>query len=101
MPPNPTFEALVDRLLEVTLQVEQAVHREAFEELTNLFFVRETILNQIQSTGKAHQHPRLLQIEEIDSRIESTMKFKLEEIREAMRMSEVGLRAHRTYSRAS
>lgn len=85
-----------DRLISLTLALEDALHREAWDEADDLFAARDTLVS-----GLSPHFPYPREVDDIDARILNYLRSGMAEIRRELQTIERGRRTNRAYAAVS
>lgn len=90
----------LDRLLLLTLTLEDALRREDYDEADSLFRQRDRAMDQIAPLGIPRSNPKVAQILASDQRLGLFLATRSQEAAEAIRRVQNQTRARRAYQAA-
>ena len=94
-------DALLDRLLLLTLTLEDAVRREDFQEMDSLFRQRDRTLDALEPLKIPNTHPTVQHVMEADRRLGLILATRSQETVAEIRRTRAHGKAQRAYSHAA
>ena len=91
----------LDRLILLTLSIEEAVRREAFQEMEVLFHHREMALTDVERLQIPKTHPKVALLLEADARLGLILATRSESVVSEIRKVSSSRKAQRAYSHAA